>query len=140
MAWGLLYPPDMKNSRELVHAGIGGAIGTGLDVTMLVLLVHVGVAIPAAAFCGAAVGAVACFVLNKYVAFRDRTPITAHQLARFGTVAVATALLMAFAMKLVAVQLGVPVLPAKLLCAAAIFAFWTYPAQRRLVFRTVVAV
>jgi len=136
---GAALSPDMKNSRELLHAGLGGACGTALDVTTLVLLVHVGVAIPAAAFWGAAVGAVACFVLNKYVAFRDRSPITAHQLARFGTVAVATALLMAFAMKLVAVKLGVPVLPAKLLCAAAIFIFWTYPAQRRLVFRTVVA-
>jgi putative flippase GtrA len=83
---------------------------------------------------GASVGAVACFVFNKYVAFRDRSKVTAHQLARFGTMAVATALLMAFAMKLVAVKLGVPVLPAKLLCAATIFLAWTYPAQRRLVF------
>jgi putative flippase GtrA len=115
-------------------AGIGGALGTVLDVTTLVLLVHAGVAIPAAAFAGATVGAVACFVLNKYVAFRDHTRVTAHQLARFGTVAVATALLMAFAMKLVAVKLGVPVVPAKLLCAATIFVLWTYPAQRRLVF------
>ena len=120
----------------MVHAGIGGAIGTGFDVATLVLLVRAGMSIPAAAFCGASVGAVACFVFNKYVAFRDRTPVTAHQLARFGTMAVATALLMAFAMKLVAVKLGVPVLPAKLLCAATIFIVWTYPAQRRLVFRT----
>lgn len=115
-------------------AGLGGALGTALDVTTLVLLVHCGVAIPAAAFAGATIGAVAVFVLNKYVAFRDRTPVTAHQLARFGIVAVATALLMAFAMKLVAVKLGVPVVPAKLLCAATIFILWTYPAQRRLVF------
>lgn len=124
----------------MVHAGIGGAIGTGFDVATLVLLVRAGMSIPAAAFCGASVGAVACFVFNKYVAFRDRTPVTAHQLARFGTMAVATALLMAFAMKLVAVKLGVPVLPAKLLCAATIFIVWTYPAQRRLVFRTPVVV
>ena len=136
MAQRLLLPPDMKNPRELVHAGIGGAIGTALDVTVLVLMVHAGVAIPAAAFVGASIGAVACFVLNKHVAFRDRTPVTAHQLARFGIVAVATAVLMAFAMKLVAVKLGVPVLPAKLLCAATIFILWTYPAQRRLVFAT----
>ncbi len=124
----------------MVHAGIGGAIGTGFDVATLVLLVRAGMSIPAAAFCGASVGAVACFVFNKYVAFRDRTPVTAHQLARFGTMAVATALLTAFAMKLVAVKLGVPVLPAKLLCAATIFIVWTYPAQRRLVFRTPVVV
>ncbi len=123
----------------MVHAGIGGAIGTSLDVASLVLLVRAGVSIPVAAFVGASVGAVACFVFNKYVAFRDHSKVTAHQLARFGTMAVATALLMAFAMKLVCVKLGVPVLPAKLLCAATIFIVWTYPAQRRLVFRTPVA-
>jgi hypothetical protein len=43
--------------------------------------------------------------------------------------------MMALAMQLVSVELGVPYLFAKLLCAAAVFAVWTYPAQRRLVFR-----
>jgi hypothetical protein len=42
---------------------------------------------------------------------------------------------MAIAMQLVAVELGVSYLIAKLVCAAAVFAAWTYPAQRRLVFR-----
>jgi putative flippase GtrA len=75
------------------------------------------------------------FLLNKHFAFRDRSRINRRQLARFGLVAVATALLMAGAMQLVAVELGVPYLIAKLLCAAVVFAVWTYPAQRRLVFR-----
>jgi hypothetical protein len=48
---------------------------------------------------------------------------------------VATATLMALAMQLFAVKLGVPYLLAKLICAALVFAAWTYPAQRRLVFR-----
>ena len=90
---------------------------------------------PVAAFAGAVVGAVVNFGLNKYIAFRDRSRITGQQLVRFGIVAVATAMLMALAMQLVAVWLGVPYLLAKLLCAAAVFAVWTYPAQRRLVFR-----
>jgi hypothetical protein len=42
---------------------------------------------------------------------------------------------MALAMHLVAVTLGVPYLVAKLICAAVVFAAWTYPAQRRIVFR-----
>src|SRR5262249_4152188 len=100
-----------------------------------VLLVELGTRVPVAAFCGAATGAVVNFALNKYLAFRDRSRITARQLVRFGLVAVATALLMAVAMQLVAMQLGVPYLLAKLICAAAVFAVWTYPAQRRLVFR-----
>jgi putative flippase GtrA len=106
-----------------------------LDVSVLVLMVEHGAPVAGAAFCGAAAGAVTNFALNKYFAFRDRSPIHGRQLARFGLVAVATAVLMAIAMQLVAVQLGVPYLIAKLVCAAAVFAVWTYPAQRRIVFR-----
>ena len=75
------------------------------------------------------------FLLNKHIAFRDFSPITIQQVARFGFVAVATAVLMAFAMKLVAVDLRVPYVLAKLLCAVGVFVVWTYPAQRRLVFK-----
>jgi putative flippase GtrA len=125
----------VNHTRQLISAGAGGAVGSMLDVAVLVLLVEHHAPIAAAAFCGAAAGAVANFTLNKYFAFRDRSPITGRQLARFGLVAVATALLMAAAMQLVAVWLGVPYLIAKLVCAALVFAVWTYPAQRRLVFR-----
>jgi len=113
---------------------MAGVLGTGADVLTLMGLVAVGVSIPVAAFLGAAMGAVVCFVLNKYVAFKDRSPINLEQLARFGFVAVTTAFLLAVMMKLVAVELGVPVLPAKLVCAAIVFFAWTFPAQRRLVF------
>lgn len=126
----------MKNPRELLGAGLGGAASTVADVAMLVFLVECGgVSVPVAAFLAATVGAVTSFVLNKYVAFRDRSPITLQQLGRFGLVAVSTALLMALAMRVVSVALGVPYLVAKLACAATIFVVWTYPAQRRLVFR-----
>lgn len=125
----------MNNTRQLIAAGAGGAAGSLLDVAVLVLMVEHGAAVAGAAFCGAAAGAAMNFALNKYIAFGDRSPISGRQLARFGLVAVAAALLMAAAMQLVAVELGVPYLLAKLLCAAAVFAVWTYPAQRRLVFR-----
>ena len=114
---------------------MGGAVGSMLDVAILVLMVECGAPVAGAAFCGAAAGAVMNFALNKYIAFRDRSPITRDQLARFGLVAVVTAMLIAMAMQLVAVKLGVPYLIAKLVCAAAVFAIWTYPAQRRIVFR-----
>jgi putative flippase GtrA len=124
-----------KNARELVTAGFGGVAATIVDVAFLVLLVEaVGLSIPVSAFLASGAGAVMNFVLNKYIAFRDRSPITFQQVARFGAVAVATALLMAFAMKLVAVELGVPYVVAKLLCAVTVFMLWTYPAQRKLVF------
>jgi len=130
----------MKSLHQLAGAGLSGAVATGLDVTTLVLLVERGhLSVPVAAFCAATVGALAGFLMNKHLAFRDRSPVSLRQLVRFGLVAVATALIMALMMKLVAVELGVPYLLAKLLCAAAVFAAWTYPAQRRLVFRSVAA-
>lgn len=134
MAYGLLIFWFVKNPRELLAAGLGGAVGTGIDVTALVLMVKSGVSIPVATFIAALLGAVTIFVLNKYVAFRDHSPINLRQLARFGFVAVSAATLMAVAMKIVAVKFAVPVVMAKLLCAAVVFAIWTYPAQRRLVF------
>ena len=115
-------------------AAMGGVLGTGADVVVLLALVTVGISIPVSAFLAASVGAVVCFGMNKYVAFRDRSPITFEQVGRFAFVAVTNALALALLMKLVAVELAVPVLPAKLLCAAIVFFAWTYPAQRRLVF------
>ncbi|MEJ7604276.1 MAG: GtrA family protein [Kofleriaceae bacterium] len=126
----------MMNPREMLAAGLGGVVATGCDLLTLVVFVEiVGMPIPVAAFLASAVGAVACFMMNKHVAFRDHSPVTLHQIVRFGFVAVSTAILMAFLMKLVAVDLAVPYLIAKLACAAAVFVAWTYPAQRRLVFR-----
>jgi putative flippase GtrA len=124
----------VKNPRQLLTAGLGGAVGTGVDLGLLVLMVGHHVSVPLATFLAALAGAATNFVLTKYVAFRDRTPISLGQLARFDFVAVVAALLMAVAMKVVTVKLGVSVVVAKLACAAVVFAIWTYPAQRRLVF------
>ncbi len=121
--------------RQLVTSGIGGAAATAVDVGALVLLVQRGTAVPVAAFLSAMFGACVGFTINKYLAFRDRSAITASQLVRFGIVAVATALMMAFAMELVAVKMHVPYVIAKVICSALIFLGWTYPAQRRLVFQ-----
>jgi len=125
----------MKNLRELATAGANGVAATAVDMGTLVLLVgrfHVAVAL--AAFLACCAGAVVNFMLNKFVAFRDRSRITWWQVARFGLVAVAAAMLTAACMELVSVKLGVPVPLAKAICAAVVFVAWTYPAQRRLVF------
>jgi putative flippase GtrA len=120
--------------RQMVASGFGGAAATAVDVGALVLQVKHGTPVALAAFISASLGAVVGFTLNKHIAFRDRRPVTAAQLLRFGIVAVATALLMALCMEIVAVKLGVPTLVAKLICSALVFIAWTYPAQRRLVF------
>jgi len=134
VARGLLYRPLVKNPRELLTAAVAGVFGTGVDLGVLVFLVGRHVPIPLATFIATLAGAAANFALNKYVAFRDRSPITFAQVVRFDFVAVVAALLMAAAMKIATATLGVPVVAAKLACAAVVFAIWTYPAQRRLVF------
>ena len=124
----------MKSQRTWLSAGLGGVAATTLDVGLLVLLVHHEMAIPLAAFIAALAGAALNFAVNKYLAFRDTSPINLPQLLRFNVVVVVAALFMAGAMKLVAVRLGVPMVLAKLVCAALVFGLWTYPAQRRFVF------
>jgi len=121
-------------ARPLAGAAIGGLAGTAVDVGLLSTLLHRGVGVATAAFAGAMAGAVLCFVANKYVAFRDRSRIELRQVAAFGGVALATAVLMAIAMHLACDRAHLPYLTAKVVCAAVIFVCWSYPAQRRLVF------
>src|ERR1700733_7302816 len=104
-------------ARRFAAAGLNGAIATVVDLGTLVGLAHFGIAVAVAAFFGCCTGAVTNYTLNKYLAFRDRTPVAAGQLARFTLVAVATGLLTAGGMELVAVQLGAPVVLAKAICA-----------------------
>jgi putative flippase GtrA len=124
----------VKNPRELLTAGLAGTFGTGLDLGILVLLVGHHVPIPLATFLAALAGAATNFTINKYIAFRDRSPVSLVQIARFDLVALIAALLMAAPMKVATANLGLPVVAAKLACAAVVFATWTYPAQRHLVF------
>lgn len=132
----MLIHPSMNATNSRILAGLGGAAGTVLDVGALILLVEVVRApVPAASFLASMAGAGLCFIANKYVAFRDHSAITFRQVATFAMVALATAIFMALAMQIVAVQLHVPYLLSKLLCAATIFVAWTYPAQRRFVFK-----
>ena len=123
-----------RNHRQLVAAVAGGIAATAIDVVVLATLVHAGLSIAVAAFAGVVSGALVCFAVNKYVAFSDRTAIELRQVGRFAAVALATAMLMGAAMELVAVRLAVPYLTAKVVCAAAVFVVWSYPAQRRFVF------
>lgn len=118
----------------MMAAGAGGVAATATDVVVLMSLVALGVSIPVSAFLAASIGAVVCFAINKYVAFKDRSPVSFDQVGRFAFVAVTNAFALALLMKLFAVELAIPVLPAKLLSAALVFFVWTYPAQRKLVF------
>lgn len=134
MARALLLSGIVTQPRQMVASGIGGLAATLVDLTALVAGVHAGMPVALAALVAAAAGAVVGFLANKYLAFADRSPISARQCARFGAVACATAVLMAGATHVAVSVAGAPLLPAKLVSSALIFVAWTYPAQRRLVF------
>src|SRR3982751_2403821 len=109
LAGRLLKHQLVKNPRELLSAAVAGSSGTGVDLGVLVVLVGQRVPIPLATFIAALAGAATNFTLNKYVAFRDRSPISLGQVARFYVVAVIAALLMAAAMEIATANLAVPV-------------------------------
>ena len=137
LRWGMrrLGIGDEEDASALVFAaGLGGIVGSVLDIVVLVACVESGMSVVLAAFLGATSGAVLCFLANKYWAFRDPRPLSFQQAATFGLVAVGTAILMASTMWIVSVKLGVPYLAAKAICAAMVFLVWSYPAQRRFVF------
>lgn len=121
-------------SSPTLYACLGGIAATAVDVAVLAALVELGAPVALAAAVGVLAGAVANFVANKYVAFRDHSPLSVRQVGAFGLVAVGTALLMAVAMQVVAVWGGVAYLLAKAACAAVLFFVWSLPAQKRFVF------
>lgn len=126
---------SMSSSRQKLLAGLGGVAATAVDVVALAALVENGCPVAPAAYLGATLGAAVSFTVSRRLAFRDRSPLTWSQLARFAAVAFAAAMTMAVAMHVTADLLGVPYLLAKALCGVAVFALWTFPAQRRYVFR-----
>jgi putative flippase GtrA len=133
VAHRLLSRPKVK---EAISAGLGSLAAGLVDFILLVVLVRRGVAVPVAAFIAASFGAAVNFAWSKYLAFRDRTPLAFGQALRFAGVALAGALFIALTIQLFAVGLGVSYVLAKLLSSTVVFAAWTYPAQRYLVFRT----
>src|SRR5258708_2589485 len=130
-----VHSRSVVDERRQASAGIGGGLATLVDMGALIALVEAGTPISIAAFVAAMVGGAFCFAWNKYLAFRDRSALAVGQVARYVTVAIATALLMAVGMQLVAVMLGMQYVLAKLVCSLLVFGAWTYPAQRLLVFR-----
>ncbi len=123
-----------ERQRRVLGASVGGLASTTVDIIVLAILVESGMGVALAAFLGAAAGAGLCFLLNKYLAFRDHRPIELRQVAQFGAVALGTALFMAASMHLACAHGHLPYLAAKVLCGLVVFACWSYPVQRRYVF------
>ncbi|HKE15999.1 MAG TPA: GtrA family protein [Kofleriaceae bacterium] len=124
-----------KRLARVGRVGVSGAVATGIDIGALVLLVEVlGVHVTLAAFLAATLGGVSNFLINKYWAFRDGTPLELRQVTVYGFVSLVTAAFVAVVVHLLAVVLVLPYLLAKAIAAVLVFLVWTYPAQSRLVF------
>ncbi len=119
----------------MVRVGVSGVVATGIDIATLVLLVEVVRShVTLAAFLAAALGGVCNFLINKYWAFRDRSPIELRQVTVYSFVSLITAAFVAAVVHVLAVVMVVPYLVAKAIAAVLVFLVWTYPAQSRLVF------
>ena len=123
-----------ERARRLLSASAVGLVATAVDVAVLALLYQLGIVIGVAAFTASIAGAVVGFVANKYWTFRDPQPVSLRQLSTYAAVTLFTALFTAAVMHLACDRGHAPYLLAKLVSASLVFACWTYPAQRRLVF------
>jgi putative flippase GtrA len=122
--------------KRMMKVGLSAALGTAADLVALVTLVELAaVHVTVAAFLAAGVGGVTNFLLNKYWAFDDVTPLGIRQVSSYVLVSLVTAMFVATSVHVLAVLSGVPYLLAKAVAAGLVFLFWSYPAQARLVFR-----
>ncbi len=128
-------PPKRTRTGRIVRTGVSGLTATALDVGVLAGLVELaGAPVALAAFVGALCGGVVSFLLGKYWAFLSPRPIEPRQILTYAMVSLGTAALMAGAVHVLAITIGMPYLLAKAIAAAAIFLLWSYPAQAKLVF------
>lgn len=126
-----------KHKNRQAKVAASGVLATAIDLLVLVVLVEI-VKIPVviAAFMAAGAGALGSFLVNKYWAFGDYSPLRLAQILLFGGVALGSALGVALVVQVVSVFLGVNYLVAKAIGACLVFVFWSYPLQSRVVFNS----
>lgn len=126
---------------RILKTGLSGFAGAIIDVIVLIILVELaGMQVGWAAFAAAASGAGVTFVLSKFWAFRDRTPVKVKQVGVYAFVSLVTAICMAVSVHVLAIVLGLAYLIAKGIASVVVFLCWSYPAQARLVFARASAV
>ncbi len=121
--------------KRILRVGASGVLALVIDLSFLLVLVEgLRLAVPLAAFIAAIAGALASFLINKFWAFRDASPLRLAQVASFAFVAGGSALAVATSLHLFIVLLGMHYLLAKAMAAALVFGGWSYPLQSRVVF------
>jgi len=112
-----------------------GAFSSTVDLMVLVLLVERAHVTPVlATVLAVAAGAAVNFLLNKYVAFRDRDPEVVRQAARFAAGVGASLVLHAALVYTLTQRFGLHYLFAKLLADGLIFTFGNLALNRYIVF------
>jgi len=117
---------------QWTRSGLSGCTATVFDFAAMIACVEVLLlAYAPAAAIASAVGAVVCFAMNKWFAFRDSSPVTPKQIFGFAIIAGGAMALNAAFVPAIAAALGGAYIAAKAASAAVVFATWTYPTQSR---------
>jgi len=125
----------VSRKHRILRTGLAGLVATTVDVTTMVALVELcRLPVGIAAFLGAVAGAKVGFLISKYWAFRDDSPIAPRQVGAYAGVALGTAVCVALVVTVLS-GAGLPYLAAKAIASISTFVCWSYPAQSRLVFR-----
>lgn len=119
----------------MLRVGAGGVLATGIDFTVMVVLVELGdLPVGVAAFLGAVCGGVTSYMVSKFWAFRDSTPIGTRQIATYALVSFVTAAIVGPTVHVLH-DIGIDYRIGKVIAAIMVFFCWGYPAQSRIVFR-----
>jgi putative flippase GtrA len=126
-----------QDKARVIRSAASGIAAGVFDFAVLVALVELaGLDCAIAAALAALVGAIVCFAMNRWWAFRDPRPLSLAQVGAFVVVAVGGAAITAGVVHVLASVLRLAYLLAKAVSAGVVFLAWSYPAQSRLVFAT----
>ncbi|MDB5221281.1 MAG: hypothetical protein JWO86_9208 [Myxococcaceae bacterium] len=116
---------------------VAALAATGVDFSMMILLVELGhVPPPLATVGGAFCGGVTNFAIGRIWAFRDVHTGSLHgQAARYAAVSIGGALLNGALVGLVLAALPLPYVVARMLVAVLVSVAYTFPLHTRVVFR-----
>ncbi|MEX3951278.1 GtrA family protein [Paraburkholderia sp. EG287B] len=130
--------PDLRAARRfVVYAGVG-AIGTVAQYSILIAMVHSGLASPAvSSMAGATVGAIVNYSLNRQITFRSKSnPLSTAP--KFAIIALLGVLMNGVCMKFFATVLGLNYLIAQLITTALVLGLtyllnskWTFKEHGR---------
>ena len=127
---------EPRELRLVAKSGSASIIGSIIDFLIMIALVEWAGCHPAlATFIAAALGAIAIFFLNQRWVFQADLRKTLSQLVQFSSMAGITLLLNTGLMFLMVEALDMPYLISRAVISLVLFAGWSYPLSRFVIFR-----